>query len=135
MHLYEIMDSRIGTVSANDYALEALRIMTMRRLSWCFVLDRNQVAGIIRYKDLARLSDAVLKEQDVREYVMPSLVTVSIDTELKEAKRILQRCGQHFVGVVKNDLPVGILTLEAMPPDNHTTQTVLAHAGSQRLAG
>lgn len=114
MHLQEIMDSRIGTVSANDYAAEALRLMTARNLSWSFVLDRNQVAGIILAKDLARLSDALLKERDVREYVTTNLLTVNIETELQEAIRLLNWSGHRFLGILKNNLPVGILTLESI---------------------
>jgi CBS domain-containing protein len=118
MNLHEIMDSRIGTVSANDYAAEALRLMTTHNLSWSFVIDRNQVAGIVQAQDLARLSDALLKECDVREYVITNLLTVSIETELQEAIRLLRRSGHHFLGVIKNNLPVGILTQESLPEFN-----------------
>ena len=123
MHIHELMDSRISTVSANDYAAEALRVMASRNLSWSFVLDRNQIAGIIRAKDLARLSDALLKERDVREYVITSLVTVNIEADLNEAERLLRRSGQHFLGIIKGNLPVGILT-----------QGALTQFGKQRLA-
>lgn len=114
MHIHELMDSRISTVSANDYAAEALRVMASRNLSWSFVLDRNQVVGMVHAKDLSRLSDGVLKECDVREYVNTSLITIHIETDINEAERLLRRSGHAFLGIVKNDLPIGILTQEAI---------------------
>lgn len=114
MHLYEIMDSRIGTVSANDYALEALRHMTTRQLDWSFVLDRNQVSGVVFARDLVKMSEATLKERDVREYLTTNLVMVDIETEPQEAARLLRFSEQGFVGVVKDNQPVGILTTESL---------------------
>jgi predicted transcriptional regulator len=114
MQLHEIMDSRIGTVSANDYALEALRHMKAQKLDWSFVLDRNQVSGVVFAQDLARFSETALKDRDVREYLTPNLVMVDIETEPQEAARMLRFSGQGFVGVIKGEQPVGILTTESL---------------------
>jgi predicted transcriptional regulator len=114
MRLHELMDSRFVTVSANDYAAEALQLMQTRKLSWCFVLDRNEIAGLVWAKDLARSSDMMLKERDVREYIAPGLPTVNIETDSQDALRLLQRSGQRILGIIKNNLPVGILTQESL---------------------
>lgn len=135
MHIHELMDSRISTVSANDYAAEALRVMASRNLSWSFVLDRNQVVGMIQAKDLSRLSDELLKECDVREYVNTSLITIHIETDLNEAERLLRRSGHPFLGIIKNDLPIGILTQEAIIRSGITQlELALAQPNRQRLA-
>jgi len=114
MHLYDIMDPRIGTVSANDYAVEALRHMASKKLDWTFVLDRNEVSGVVFARDLERLSEATLKEHDVREYITTNLVMVDVATEPQEAARLLRFCGRNFVGVVKGNQPVGMLTRESL---------------------
>jgi len=114
MQLYDVMDSNIGTVSANDYAVEALRHMKARKLDWSFVLDCNQVSGVIFAQDLARLSEATLIERDVREYLITNLVMVDIDTEPQEAVRLLRFSERDFIGVVKDHQPVGILTTESL---------------------
>jgi predicted transcriptional regulator len=120
MQLNEMMDSRIGTVSANDYALEALRHMKAQKLDWSFVLDRNQVSGVVFARDLARLSETTLKEKDVREYLTTNLVIVDIETEPQEAARLLRHSGRGFVGVVKGNQPVGMLTSESLAhPSRH----------------
>jgi predicted transcriptional regulator len=113
MRLYDLMDSHIGTVSANDYALEALRHMTAQKLDWSFVLDCNQVSGIVLARDLAAIAEATLKERDVREY-LTNLIMVDIDTEPQEAARLLRFSERGFVGIVKNNQPVGILTTESL---------------------
>src|SRR5690348_8375407 len=103
MRLHELMDSRFVAVSANDYATEALQLMQTRNLSWCFVLDRHGIAGLVWAKDLARSSDVVLKERDVREYMAPGLPTVNIETDSQDALRLLQRSGQRILGIIKNN--------------------------------
>jgi predicted transcriptional regulator len=133
MHIHELMDSRISTVSANDYAAEALRVMASRNMKWSFVIDRNQVVGIVQAKDLSRLSEALLKERDVREYINTSLVTVNIETDLSEAERLLRRSGHRFLGILKNNLPVGVLTQDAMFREGLTSMA-LAQPSRQRLA-
>ena len=114
MQLHELMDPRIGTVSANDYAVEALSLMNSRNLNWCFVLDRNEVNGIIWAEDLLRIPDTLLKERDVREFVTARLLTISIDADLSEAERLLHRSGQPVLAILKNNLPVGILSQDAI---------------------
>lgn len=133
MHLHELMDPRIGTVSANDYAAEALQLMNSRNLSWCFVLDRNEVTGLVWADDLAHLPDTLLKERDVREFVTTSLLTVSIDTDLQEVERLLHRSGQHLLGIIQNNLPVGIISEDHIRRENKA-QRALSHAGKHRRA-
>jgi predicted transcriptional regulator len=133
MRLHELMDSRVGTVSANDYAAEALHLMNLRSLSWCFVLDRNEVTGLVWARDLAQLPDALLMERDVREFVTTQLLTVNIDTEVQEVERLLHRTGQRLLGVVKNNLPVGILNRDALRYED-PRPSALAQPSNRRLA-
>jgi predicted transcriptional regulator len=114
MHLYDIMDPRVSTVSANDYALEALRHMTSKNLEWTFVLDRNEISGVVFARDLEALPETTLKEKDVREYLTTNLVMVDVETEPQEAARLLRFCGRNFIGVVRGNQPVGILTRESL---------------------
>jgi len=134
MRLHELMDPRIGTVSANDYAAEALLLMNARNLGWCFVLDRNEVTGIIQAKDLDRIPETVLKERDVREFVRGNLPTVNIDAEVQEAERLLRRSGQRWLGILRNNLPVGILSQDAFSLEDGYRQSTLARPANQRLA-
>jgi len=114
MQLHELMDPRIGTVSANDYAAEALYLMNSRNLNWCFVIDRDEVNGIIWAEDLHHVSDTLLKERDAGEFVTNRLLTIDIETDLSEVERLLQRSGQPAVAILKNNLPVGILNQETI---------------------
>ena len=115
MTLQDIMDPRIGCVSANDYAAEALRLMIARNLNWIFVLDRNEIAGVIQAKELARWPDERLKERDVREFMTPHFLTIPIETEANEAARLLKHSGLRFAGITRNNLPVGFLTPDTLP--------------------
>ncbi len=118
MTLQESMDPRIGSVSANDYAAEALRLMMTRHLGWLFVLDRNEIAGVVTARELARWPDELLKERDVREFLTQPLLTIPIETDEMEAANRLQRSGLRFAGITRSNLPVGFITPDALIQHN-----------------
>lgn len=60
---------RLTTVSAYDYAADALIFMYRKGLKQVHVLDGDEVVGMIYARDLERHSQSVLRDRDVREYM------------------------------------------------------------------
>lgn len=114
MRVYDIMDSRIATVSANDYAAEALRLMTLGRRAWIFVLDCKELIGIAYASDMERLSESLLREQDVREHLKTNLLAIDPEADTKEAERLLRTGRRDFLTVVKDGCPIGIITRDSL---------------------
>lgn len=114
MHISEIMDTGFSTISANDYAIEAQRIMTTRQCPWLFVLDRNELAGIICARDLERYSEATLRDRDVREFMVTSVLPITSDADIQEAERMLRGSSRGFLAVVKEGRPVGVITPKSL---------------------
>ena len=114
MRLPELMDSNIFSISENDYATEALRLMRNQGLKWLFVLNREQLAGVVFRSDLERCSDATLKEREVREFLNARIMVVDPGTLPQEAERMLRLSGQDFLAVVKGNCPIGIITSDTL---------------------
>lgn len=114
MRIFDIMDSRIGTISANDYAIEALRMMSAQQCPWIFVLEANELAGVIYARDLERYSETVLRDRDVREYLVSNVATVDADLDIQEAERLLRISGKGFLAVTKEGRPIGIITPKSL---------------------
>lgn len=56
------------TISANDYLLEAFRLMRFSKQPHLTVLEGGQVIGAIHIQDLEQLPEPVLMNGDVRDY-------------------------------------------------------------------
>lgn len=104
------MDTNVLTISVNDYAIEAKRLMLQHDRAWIIALEQTQIAGVVLAKDLERLSEAILKERDVGEYISTDLLMVSRDAQPQEAERLLRRSGRDFLTVMDENWPIGILT-------------------------
>lgn len=114
MQVADLMDTHVLTISVNDYAIEAKRLMSQHDRAWIIALEQSQIAGVVLAKDLERLSEAILKERDVREYVSADLLMVSRDAQPQEAERLLRRSGRDFLTVMDENWPIGILTQDAL---------------------
>jgi predicted transcriptional regulator len=115
MQLLELMDSKFVTVSANDYAVSALELMRNRGLSQLFVLDRDEIAGMIFEKDLKGLSEKFLRNCDVREtMVTNNLQVIGPDLPPEEAKSLLNRDGLACLVVREGQRIQGIITRDRL---------------------
>jgi CBS domain-containing protein len=114
MRLWEVMEPTRESVSANDYAAEALQRMRNRGCDWAFVLDRNEVVGLVFARDLERQPPDYLQEEDVRRYMTTRLILIGPDIASQEAERLLRLSRQDFLAVVEDHRPVGIVTAHSL---------------------
>ncbi|WP_373532129.1 CBS domain-containing protein [Vampirovibrio sp.] len=114
MRLLELTEPVMLTISVNDYAMEAQRLMAQQQSGWIVVLEGLQMIGVVFAQELGALPPATLNDLDVREYLRPFPLTVSSDVSIEEAKRQLIRSGLDFMAVMENNQPIGILTLASL---------------------
>lgn len=114
MRLLDLMEPEILTISANDYAIEARRLMEQQHTNWILVLEKSQIAGVVLAQELASLPEGMLKERDVREYIRPNLLTINCEAQPREAERMLNRSGRNFLVVVQDNHPIGVITQESL---------------------
>lgn len=114
MRIDEFMDTQVLTISVNDYAFEAKRLMAQQACDWMIALDRADVAGVVFAQELERASEAALKERDVREYVSAAWLRVNRDIQPQAAERLLRRSGYDLMVVVDENGLVGIVTLDTL---------------------
>lgn len=115
MFLHEVMESDIATVSAFDYAVEALTLMRRACLERVFVLDRDEIAGVVFRHDLERQSEAALRDRDVREYMNTGLAMADAQSTLEEAERLMRRRRLVYLAVMQNKRLVGAVPIRDLP--------------------
>lgn len=114
MQLTEIMEAEILTISANDYAIEALRLMSQRNAPWAIVLDRDWIAGIVYAHELNRFPETMLKERDVQEYLRTDLLVIPEHAQPQEAERLLRNSAMDFLIVIRDNRPMGMITRDSL---------------------
>lgn len=117
MRLLDLIQPAVLTISMNDYAIEAQRLMVQQQSSWIIVLEGLQMVGVVFAEELSGLSPALLNERDVREYVRAYPLMVNHDVSIQEAQRLLKRSGLDFLTVLRDNQPVGIITQANLSQD------------------
>ena len=122
MKVKEIMIKEVTTLGRNEELSLADDIMSLGRIRHLPVVDGEKIVGIISQRDLFRASLAsamgfgekakkeFLKTVVVKEIMVNEVVTVSPDTDIKEAGRIMLGKKIGCLPVVENDKLAGIVT-------------------------
>ncbi len=122
MLVRERMSENPVVLSPDDTLREARRIMRERGMRRLPVVESGRLVGIVTDRDVrqADISSAVVQERRYVEYVLdriqvrgimtPNPITVTPDTPLKEAARIILEMKFGGLPVVDNGRLVGIIT-------------------------
>ncbi len=107
----QIMNRRITSVSRKDLLLKAIELMAENRISCVLVIEDNKPAGIVTECDVTKAvaENRVLKK--VEEIMNSSVITVSKDINLYDAKRVMEENKVRRLVIVDSDGNViGIIT-------------------------
>jgi CBS domain-containing protein len=122
MKVRDIMVKEVATLDVNDELSLANDIMRLGRIRHLPVVDGPKLAGIISERDLFRSSLAqalgygtrdtrdLMKKLRIKDVMVPDVITVSPDAELRDAVRLMV---DHKIGclpVVDQDRLVGLIT-------------------------
>ncbi|MFH1595949.1 MAG: CBS domain-containing protein [Pseudomonadota bacterium] len=122
MKVKDVMVKEVATLDINDELSLANDIMRLGRIRHLPVVDGTRLAGIISERDLFRSSLAqalgygseaprdLMKKLRIKDVMVPKVVTVSPETELCEATRIMVDQKIGCLPVVEGERLVGLIT-------------------------
>lgn len=122
MKVRDIMIKEVATLDINDELSLANDIMRLGRIRHLPVVDGSRLAGIISERDLFRSSLAqalgygtkatrdLMKTLHIKDIMVSEVATVSPDTALCEAVRLMVDRKIGCLPVVENDRLVGLIT-------------------------
>ena len=86
-------DSEIFSIPSDASVYSALEVMADKNVGALLVIDDNRLVGIISERDYTRkvvLKGRSSKDTSVREIMTPSPITITRDTSVEEAMRIMR---------------------------------------------
>jgi acetoin utilization protein AcuB len=125
MHVSEIMTCELVTVTPDDSVEEAVRLLQRRGIRHLLVVQQGKLVGIISDRDIKRTLDPrktrkkimgvgglyfLLEPLLVREIMTRDPVTITPQTEIRQAAWIMVQRRFGALPVVENGSLVGILT-------------------------
>lgn len=132
MQVKDVMTPQVETVGRNDDLLMVDQLMGSRHLRHLPVIENNQIVGIVTQRDLfkAAMSSAMgygekaqhqfLHSVRVKEIMVYPVITVTVDTDLQEAVRIMMEKGIGCLPVVDGTQVVGMVTKTDLLRHLHT---------------
>jgi len=113
MLVAQIMSKQIVTISADRRVGQALKLMQKHGIRHLPVMEKTRMVGWITSRDLREvLLASMLEEIKVRDVMVQAPLTVTPDTELEEAARLIH---EHKIGgmpVMDGDKLVGVITMQ-----------------------
>ncbi|NYT12048.1 MAG: CBS domain-containing protein [Methanomassiliicoccales archaeon] len=106
----ELMTSEVSSVSPEDTVRELLdRMLTEKHMGYP-VLDRDRVVGVVTLQDASRVSKEQQWMIQVKEIMSREIVSVSPETEVMDAVRLVSSKGIGRLIVMEEGEMVGIVT-------------------------
>jgi acetoin utilization protein AcuB len=112
MLVNQIMSPKIVTISPNRQVAQALKLMQKHQIRHLPVVEKKRMVGWITSRDLREiLLASMLEEIKVGDVMVQAPLSVTPDTEVEEAARLIH---EHKIGgmpVVEGDRLVGVITM------------------------
>ncbi|MFZ5449383.1 MAG: CBS and ACT domain-containing protein [Thermodesulfobacteriota bacterium] len=109
----QIMSHKIVTISPNKLVGQALKLMQKHKIRHLPVVEKNRMVGWITSRDLREvLLASMLEEIKVGDVMVQAPLSVTPDTEVEEAARLIH---EHKIGgmpVVEGDRLMGVITMQ-----------------------
>ncbi|HEY9061650.1 MAG TPA: CBS domain-containing protein [Pseudobacteroides sp.] len=121
MKVKEIMTKNIAYVNPMSTVVEAAQLMQKHNVGAIPVCDQNGVIGLVTDRDIVVRNIAHGKspsETPVKDVMTSQVTTISPDTDIDDATKIMSQNQIRRLPVVENNMLVGILSLGDMAADN-----------------
>jgi acetoin utilization protein AcuB len=109
----QIMSAKIVTISPNRQVGQALKLMQKHEIRHLPVMEKDRMVGWITSRDLREiLLASMLEEIKVGDVMVQAPLSVTPDTEVEEAARLIH---EHKIGgmpVMEGDRLVGVITMQ-----------------------
>lgn len=114
MKISEVMTTDLITLNQNSSVQECAQLMKKFNIGTCLLTNGNKLAGILTDRDIVlRLiaDDLSASDSKCKDFMTPSPVSVSPDTDVHEAATIMAEHQIRRLPVIQNGALVGIVTL------------------------
>ena len=109
----QIMSTRIITISPDKRVGQALKLMQKYQIRHIPVMEKNRMVGWITSRDLREvLLASMLEEIKVGDVMVQAPISVTPNTDVEEAARLIH---EHKIGgmpVVEGDRLMGVITMQ-----------------------
>jgi acetoin utilization protein AcuB len=109
----QIMSSKIITISPDKRVGQALKLMQKYQIRHLPVMEKNRMVGWITSRDLREvLLASMLEEIKVGDVMVQAPISVTPNTDVEEAARLIH---EHKIGgmpVVEGDRLMGVITMQ-----------------------
>ncbi|MEV6210186.1 CBS domain-containing protein [Kitasatospora sp. NPDC051914] len=114
MRVSDLMISPPMTVPPDSTAAEAARLMADRAIGCVLVADGQTLLGVLTDRDLVVrvLADGADADTSVSRLMSAPPLTVDADDELNAAYRTFRRTGVRRLPVLRDGVPVGVITVD-----------------------
>jgi acetoin utilization protein AcuB len=113
MLVSQIMSTKIVTISPDKQVGQALKLMQKHKIRHLPVMTKNRMVGWITSRDLREiLLASMLEEIKVGDVMVQAPLSVTPDTDVEEAARLIH---EHKIGgmpVVEGDRLMGVITMQ-----------------------
>ena len=109
----EVMSRAVITVKKNDTIEKIAQIMSRAKIGGVVVTEKSKIVGIITEKDIMRSVLAEGKDYKkmlVGKVMVKPVKTISPDTDIDEAARLMSKLDIERLPVVKDEKLLGIIT-------------------------
>lgn len=107
----DIMTKEVVTLDANRCVLDAAKLMAEKSIGCIIIVIKGYPVGIITERDIVRriVAKGASPDMKLTDVMTKELVTVSPDTSLREAARIMHKHKIRRLPVLKDNQLVGIV--------------------------
>lgn len=112
--LLNTKNDEIFSVEPDTLVIDAIRMLNERKVGALLVLDGNKLSGIFSERDYTRkviLKNKSSSETKIREIMTSDVKSVDPSQTIDECMVIMSNHHIRHLPVIKNDVPVGILSI------------------------
>lgn len=112
--LLKVKGNQVWSVTPDTSVLEALQLMTDKKVGALLVLEGKKIAGIFSERDFVHgvaAKERCIVNTSVLEYMTPKVITVSPNQTIEDCMLVMT--GEHFrhLPVVENEALVGMISI------------------------
>jgi CBS domain-containing protein len=116
----EVMTTKLVTVAPDATAVDAARAMRDNNIGPVLIVDGKTIRGIVTDRDITVEAVAAGKDPKTTKVIdlcTANVQTITPDTSVEDAVRIMQDNSIRRLPVVENGTPVGIVSLGDLTTD------------------
>ena len=112
--LLKVKGNKVWSISLDTSVLEALQLMTDKKVGALLIVEDGKIAGIISERDFVHgvaEKERCIVNTTVAEYMTPKVITITPEQTVEECMQLMTVQHIRHLPVVENDDLVGIISI------------------------